>query len=280
VGSGIDVLQDVSKTDLVKLLDLAPEHYAAVLGAYPRNRQRKLKAELAKLAKREFTRERGKTYRFPGKKSARGLFGMAFEAVKAGKAPVLTNSFAIDVRVFLPDVPEAFCRTFALQQLAQRLDRLTLLNAKAAELKAAGTSAFDIHAELSHIWETGSVRPPRVVKTVELPPEDSKNRIKHAVKYCGEVIWPHDSLKHVTYQDLNMGWHIADHWLKRLEVATPLKPNELLVEIMHLIQDLRAASSLTGVTDVMTVCVSAYAKRNQRRDKADLSNGMPPGRPR
>ena len=264
----------------MKLLDLAPEHYAAVLGAYPVNRQRKLKAELAKLAKREFTRERGKTYRFPGRKSARELFGMAFEAVKAGKAPVLTNSFAIDVRVFLPDVPEAFCRTFTLPQLAQRLDRLALLNAKAAELKAVGTSAFDIHAELSHIWETGAVRPPRVVKTVELPPEDSKNRIKHTVKYCGEVIWPHDSLKYVTYQDLNMGWHIADHWLKRLEVATPLKPNELLVEIMHLIQDLRAASSLTGVTDVMTMCVSAYAKRNQRRDKAELSDGMPPGRPR
>jgi hypothetical protein len=264
VGSGNDVLRNPAKTELVKMLGITTEQYSAVMSAYPHNRQRKLKSELAKLSK----------------KSARALFERAFEIARSGRAPVLSNSDTIDARIVLPDVPEGFCKTFTLQQLAQRLDHLELLNSKAAELKAAGLSAFDIHTELHHIWETGAARPPQAVKSIELAPDDSKNRIKHQVKYCGDVIWPNESLKHVSYQDLNMGWHIADHWLKRLEVATPLKPNELLVEIMHLIQDLRAASSLAGVTDSMMMCVQAYAKRNQRRDKADLSDGMPPGRPR
>jgi hypothetical protein len=263
-------LQNAKNAALVKLLDIPPEQYTTVMSAYPFNRQGVLKAELGHLAKN----------RKVANKLVCALFERAYAVVKAGKAPRLSNSTAFDARIFLPDVPEAFCKNIDLPKLVRRLDRLDLLNNKAAELAAAKTEAFEVHNELHHIWETGAVRPPRIAKLVELTPDDSKNKITHPVKYCGEVIWPHESLRHVTYQDLNMGWHIADHWLKRLEVAKPQKPNELLVDIMHLIQDLRAASSLPGVTDVMIMCVQAYAKRNQRADKADLSDGFPPGKPR
>ena len=273
-GGGGNRMKNPANAELVKLLKIPVEHYVAVMGAYQYNRQRILKTELTKLAKK-----RG------GKKSAVALFARAFEVVRTGKAPVLNNRDVIDARIFLPDVPEGFCKSLIhdnsdLSKLVQRIDRLDLLNGKAAELAAANTEPLQIHNELSHIWETGEIRPPPVAKVVHLAPDDSKNQIKHKVTYCDDVIWPNHSLKHVTLADLNMGWHIADHLLKRTEVATPLKPNEVLVEVMQLIQDLCAASSLKGVTDVMSQCVQAYARRNQRRDKADFTGGMPPGKPR
>jgi hypothetical protein len=280
---GTGTMKDPAKAELVKTLDIAPEEFAAVMGAYPRNRQNKLKAELSALAnKKNDEKLPGMKHApyYPGKKRAQSLFAIALDVVKTGKAPELTNTQAIDARVFLPDVPYPFLQRFTLFDLAKHLDCLGLLNSKAAELRDASASAFDTHNELMHIWENGTLKPAPVAKPVSVAVDDTKSRIKHEVKYCGIVIWPSERLKHVTYNDMNMGWHIADHWLKHLEVATPQKPNEVLVEVMHLIQDLRAASSLNAVTDVMMECVSAYAKRNQRREKADLSDNVPPGRPR
>jgi hypothetical protein len=268
-GTGTKGMKNPERAELIQLLGIAVEQFTMVFSAYPYNRQRALKAEFIKLA-----RKRG------GKSVARELFMRALKIVETGKTFALSNTQEFDARIFLPAVPKGFCERFDLPLLARNIDKLELLNSRAAELNAAGMSAFDIHNELQHVWQNGVVKPPQAPKVVALALDDSKNQIKHTVKYCGDVIWPRESLKHVSYKDLNMGWHIADHLLKYFEVAKPQKPNEVLVEVMQLVQDLRAASSLTGVTDTMMACAQAYAKRNQRADKADLSDGFPPGKPR
>jgi hypothetical protein len=111
-------------------------------------------------------------------------------------------------------------------------------------------------------------------------PTPAHAKIKHEVKYCGTTIWPGRGLDHISYDDLKAGWHLADHWLKTIEVATPQKPNEVLTAVMHLLQDIKAASSINGLCDVMGACIGAYAKRNGRKEKADFIGGMPPGLPR
>ena len=78
------------------------------MSAYPRHRQRALKSDLTKLAE---CRKDGKEH-FPGKKRARQLFQIAIDVVAAGKAIKLSNGKGIDARMFLPNVPEGFCKYF------------------------------------------------------------------------------------------------------------------------------------------------------------------------
>lgn len=116
-----------------------------------------------------------------------------------------------------------------------------------------------------------------VAKKSAASKSDPRNRIKHDVKFCGTIIWPHRSLQSATYPDLKAGWHLAHHWLRHLEHATPQKPNEILTAVMHLHQDIKAASSIDGLCDVMSSCIEAYAKRNGRKERADFSGCVPPG---
>ena len=267
LGSGQSEVKDASKMELVRLLGVPADDVIEFLDAYPRNRQRVLKASLG-----ELLRSRGKNFKKP---LALNLFQRGLDVVRSGKAPELSNSADIDVRVFFPDLPEGFCKHRPLPASAKEFDRLTAVNNRAAELVAANSSMADIFKELTHLLETGCALPPKPQAQF---PADS--RIKHEVKYCGVVIWPSADLADVSYEDLNAGWHLADHWLKTMECATPQKPNEVLVHVNHLMQDIRAATSLQGLTRVMGACIAAYAKRNQRQDSADFTGGTPPGLPR
>ena len=268
VGSGTKRVNDASKLELVKLLDVAPDDLYEFLDAYPVHRQRVIKAEFGALAKGKWKRCK--------KPSAIRLFQLGVAVARAGKAPLLSNVQApLDVRIFFPDLPEAFCKHMTLLNAIEQHDRLILVNERAAELAANNTSMAVVFKELAHLLQTGKTLPPP--PPVQFP---ANSRIKHEVKYCGEVIWPGKGLDDLSYEDLRAGWHLADHWLKTLEVATPKKPNEVLTELNHLVQDIRAASSLDGLCRVMTACTAAYAKRNNRQNSADFSGGMPPGFPR
>jgi hypothetical protein len=267
IGSGGDEIKDISKTALVQELGLAPEQYAIVMKALHPHRQRALKAEFGRSLKRKDVT----------KKRLRQLFDIAVGYAQQNKIPKLSANNAFDARVFMPDVPVAICKYFKLKQLAERADRLMQFNERAIALIAAGASINDLHAELIHLWEKGENRPAPVKKPIELAADDSKNRIKHEVKFCGEIIWPRESLKHVSYQDMNMGWHLVHYWVGYLENARPQKPNEISSLVQHLIQDIAAATSINALTDVMLACMSAYNKINGRKDKADLSNSTPPG---
>jgi hypothetical protein len=249
------------------MLGVNAEDYATLFGAYPASRQRSLKAEFGKLPHKKN----------PTRKQTQRLFSIGVSIVKRGIAARLSNTTGFDARIFLPNVPVAITKYIEMRDLFDRIDRIERLDARAVELSADGTSAADSHTELHHLWEHGEDRPAPVKKTVTLMPGDSKERIKHEVTFCGEVIWPRESLKHVTYQDMNAGWHLIHHWCKYLETARPQKPNEIAVQVQHLIQDIAVATNLGGLTDVMLACMSAYNKVNGRKDAANLDGCVPPG---
>jgi hypothetical protein len=272
-GQGNLEIKDPSKAELVKLLSVTPEQYIEFFDIYPRNRQTILKAELMKAAK-------GQGPSAWKKIKAKDLFMLGLAIVQAGKAVDLSNTAAFDARVWLPDVPDAICKYISFEHLLERnrsIDKIKGMNALAVELQQSGVSASDIHTQLTHWWQTGAKRPAPVSKPVSIAEDDSKARIKHEVKFCGQVIWPCESLKHVTYQDLNAGWHLVHHWVGYLEHASPQKPKEIDVQLGHLIWDLKEASSIFGLIEVMLACLSAYNKVNKDKIAADLSNCIPPG---
>jgi hypothetical protein len=267
VGSGDTQVKDASKLELVKLLGVDPADLYDLLDAYPRNRQRELKSSLA-----TFARAKGKRVK---KADVLRLFNRAVEVVRAGKAPELSNVPAIDVRIFFPSLPEAFCKHITLTAVLSQFDRYLVADARANELLAIGASMSEIFRELAHIIETGRLVPCR--PAIEFP---ANSRIRHEVKYCGEIIWPGIGLSEVSYEDLKAGWHLADHWLKYIEAGTPQKPNEVLTQVLHLCQDIKAATTIDGLCRVMSACIAAYAKRNARKERADFSGAVPPGLPR
>ena len=215
-----------------------------------------------------------------GKATAKKLFIFALDIVSSGQASELSNSNEFDARIFLPKIPAGLAKAIPFAQIVDRFDRLAGMNKRADELIAIATPASELHNELQHFWQTGTILPPKKVARVSLPDADSKNRIKHEVKFCGEIIWPRDSLKHVTYDDLNAGWHLVHHWLMHLENATPQKPKEVAVAVRHLIWDIKEASSISGLIDVMLTCMAAYSRHNESKAQADLSGCIPPGSPR
>src|SRR5262249_55260776 len=159
----------------------------------------------------------------------------------------LNKGLGLDARMFWPHLPESFCiyLDVSAPNLAKRFDHLQLINAKAKQM--AGASAHELHNEIYHLWEHGRERPPRVEKPIAIP---AHSKIKHEVKFCGERIWPSDSLK-ATDADLNTGWHLVHHWITYLETARPQKPNEIAVTLAHLIGDIEEATSKEGLISVM-----------------------------
>ena len=266
-GSGAGQMKNPEAMKLPKQLGVSFDDVALVLKTYPYNRQKTLKAQFSELA--ETSRSK--------KAVAVRLFAMALETVKSGRAPQLSNGRGFDPRIIIPNVPEAFCKYYSLADLADHVDRLQLLDSTAAQLQAANTSAETIHTHLAHIWQHGCVPQPVPAPKVEIASTDSKNKIKHEVKYCGKLIWPREALKDVTYDDLNAGWHLVDYWVQYLETATPQKPREIGTLVRHLVYDIAAASSNAGLVEVMLVCVGAYSEANEHLSKNDLSNSMAPG---
>jgi hypothetical protein len=275
-------IKDLSKTALARTFGLSAADVEALLSAYVPGPRQALSAELVKLHHNQKTRKR-----------AHDLIRLAVEVAKAGKAPNLKNTMksrprprrrseklpamilVLDARMFWPYLPEAFCKYLdnSAPNLAKQFDRLTLVNAKAAEMAARGASAHDTHNEINHLWAHGTERPKSVPKTVIIP-EHSK--IKHEVKFCGEIVWPSDLLK-ATDADLNTGWHLVHHWISYLETAKPQKPNEIAVILAHLIADIGEASSKDGLVAVMRACLAAFLKVNNNAPRADLSNSTAPG---
>jgi hypothetical protein len=267
IGRGKDELKDPSKAQLVQTLGVSAEDYAMFFGSYPANRQRALRTEFNDLVGTKAI----------SRKKIRQLFAIGVSVVNRGCEPKLSNFQKFDASVFLPHVPVAITSFMKMEDLVKRVDLLERLDARAVALATAGISETEIHTELLHLWEHGTDRPTLVKKALALAPGDSKERIRHEVKFCGETIWPREGLKHVTYQDMNAGWHLIHHWCKYLEHARPQKPNEIAVQVQHLIQDLAAATSLSGLADVMLACMSAYNKVNGRKDSANLDGCVPPG---
>jgi hypothetical protein len=265
VGSADGAVKNIEKAELVKRLGITAEDYATLFGAYSKNRQIALRKEFINVLDKKSP-----------KKRILALFQIGVAIVRANKAPELGGSLVFDARIFLPDVPEGICKWMTMSKLVEQVDRVELLNAKAVALKNANMSAAEIHEELMHFWTHGSERP-KVERKITIDPADSKARIKHEVTFCGQVIWPHDAWDKVTYDDLNAGWHLVDYWVQRLEKAQPQKPNEVAVQVQHLIQDIAKASSIDGLTNVMLAMMSAYNKRNGRKDTADLTPKAPPG---
>jgi hypothetical protein len=267
IGSGGNAAKHLGKLKLVTL-GYPLEDLIKVLETYPRKRQAAIKSTLTDMAT-----ARGKNaYQ---KSIAKQLFARALAIVESGCAPQLSDTFNIDARMFFANLPEAWCKHLSVSDVSKSFDRFVQADSRAAELLATNVPMNDIFRELYHLVQTGKALP---IKPPIAFPAGSK--IKHEVKYCGVTIWPGSGLDHVSYDDLKAGWHLADHWLKTIEVATPQKPNEVLTAVMHLLQDIKAASSINGLCDVMDACIAAYAKRNGRKEKADFIGGTPPGLPR
>lgn len=271
VGSGGAIVKDPGKAELIKLLEITVEEYTDLLDAYPITRQRVMKSEFAAFAKKKGNKAR-----------AVALWRLALDVVRSDRAPVLSSGAtgaAIDARIFMPNVPHSICQFYKFADLAMRIDRLAALDQKAGALAASGVAMGQIHAEIDHLWRTGSNLPPSVRKKVEITADDSKARITHEVLFCGEVIWPAEGLKHVTFQDMNAGWHLMHYWARHLECPhAEQKPNEIMVQLGHLMQDIKTATSINGLVDVMTACYGAYARKHPPgTQKADLAKCIPPG---
>lgn len=268
VSTGSAAVKNPEAMRLPKLLDIPFDQFSLVMKSYPYNRQKILKAQFTALAE-------GRPKKTAQANAVR-LFMMALDVVKSGNAPALSNSKGFDARVIIPHVPESFCKYYSLADLAHRIDQLQLLDSTAAALQRRNASIEVVHKQLAHIWEHGTLLQEQAA-TVVIAVTDSKNKIKHEVKYCGKMIWPSEQLKHVTYDDLNAGWHLIDYWVKYLETATPQKPREIGTIVRHLIHDIAAGSSKQGLVEVMLVCVGAYSETNEHLSKNDLSNSMAPG---
>jgi hypothetical protein len=263
VGSGSSAISDPGKAALPKQLGIDHKDYAEFLSAYPKNPQRAIKSALSALADK-----RG------GKKHAVALFELGLEIVRAGKAVQIsganTGSKEPDARVFLPHVPPGITKYITMKQLVERIDRLRTVD-KAAE----GGAHFD---DIAHLWNTGTERPAPVKPVIVVPPEDTKARIKHEVKFCGEVIWPSEHLRDVSFNDMNTGWHLMHYWYNYLGTASPQKPNEIMVQIGHLMHDIKAADTIEGLYKAMSACATAFSRRHPRgTETVDLSGSMPPG---
>lgn len=205
------------------------------------------------------------------------LFDLAVETVRSGQQPTLSDHQDVDLRVFFPALPEGFCKFRGIKDAVSNTERMAQTNLLAAQLRAQKTPDGELQTEVEHIWASGEKLAPRPEKPIEVALNDTKAQIKHEVTFCGERIWPSDYLKDVTFADMNAGWHIVHHWANALEHASPQKPKEVSKAIRALTHDLAEATSIKGVRDVMIACVSAYSKRNDGADKADLSNSVPPG---
>lgn len=251
-----------SRTILAKTFGLSGDDVVALLSAYPTNRQKALSAEIMKLHGNHKMRAR-----------ACKLIQLALEVAKSDNAPNLNKGLGLDIRMFWPHLPEAFCKYIDASgaSLAKNFERLTLVNAKAMEM--AGASAHQLHNEINHILQHGSERPPAAEKPVVIP---EQSRIRHEVKFCGGRIWPSDLLN-VTDADLISGWHLAHHWISYLETARPQRPNEIAQMLAQMTNDIGEASSKEGLVDVMRACVAAFLKVNNNAAKVDLSNSMAPG---
>jgi hypothetical protein len=266
VGSADEPARNIDKAKLVKDLGVSADDYATLFGAYPGNRQVRLKATFNEAVRRHRI----------AKGKLKALFMIGVNIVHAGKAANLSGTNKFDARIFLPEVPEAITKYIQFEHLADNIERVEAMNAKAAALKAADVSEKEIYEELAHFWQHGRERQ-KVVRKIVVHPSDSKARIKHEVTFCGELIWPHENWNHITYQDLNAGWHLIDHWANHLAVAQPQKPKEIAVQLRHLILDIAQASSIKGLTDVMVAMMEVYSKHNDDKDAAELSPKAPPG---
>jgi|SRR5262245_8516600 len=261
-------LKNPKRAALVALLGITAEEFVTFTTAYPYHRRTRYKADFKMLVKKKDI----------SKKRLRALFQIGVAVVTQGKTPKLSNGKRFDARAFLHNVPKSVTDYVDLRQLYDRLELIEPVTQHADALIARGASAEELHEELSHMWHNkGSARPKRAKPVVEVAADDSKAHIKHEVKFCGDVIWPNNALKDVTYQDLNTGWQLVHHWTRHLEHATPQKPNEVAVQVQHLIQDIASASSISGLVAVMLMCMSAYNKVNGRKKEADMSDCVPPG---
>jgi hypothetical protein len=200
------------------------------------------------------------------------LFNIGLDVVRSGKAPQMGDKF--DARIFMPDIPESISKWITIKDLLAKLDRIVLTNNKAAALRAAGASPAELYGEIEYFWKTGADQPKREV-TVD--PNDSKSKIGHKVKFCGETIWPNRALLNVHYDDLNAGFHLIDYWVNHLATAHPQRPKEIALQLRHLIQDIAKAKDLKALLEVMTVMLTAYSKTNDNREVANLDPKIPPG---